>query len=335
MAYLIPVLYCIGVIGYFLIPNQNIQLTNFIIYLSSLSTIIMILVHVFTTSQQLDAMNSQLEEMKYSRDVQSQPFILFENLNVRIQAPKYFFNPAQRRDISIYSQFYFSANIKNIGNSHGISIEVYPKIVTEEGEIIKEGTLGGSFECISNEKIDIRNLLMVVSDMKHIILEKIVNREPLFYDISIFYKNLLGMTFLQQSKYVFRPNIDDMDDIKTYMTTTLTSHVEYKDELEEYLNLYDKDRYEDAGEIHNNINEKIISNYKTPYIDFRVALMSGSLSVSPITKSNYDSLLEQKNNVKKEMLAPFPEVPWFLRTEMDDIQKERYPDLFDKEDPQT
>lgn len=70
----IPIIFTIGIIAFFnLFPKETLTLGNFISYTSSLATIIMVLVVIFTT-------NLQLKEMKSMRVLQNQHFPLISTL---------------------------------------------------------------------------------------------------------------------------------------------------------------------------------------------------------------------------------------------------------------
>ncbi|MFC1507583.1 hypothetical protein ACFLQ6_11050, partial [Thermoproteota archaeon] len=94
MIYSIPSIFILGIIAFFvLIPSGSITVNIFISYVASLSTVIMVLVYIFTTSRQLGVMRHQLDEIQYSRNVQVQPLIDIKDVTINLEAPRYYASP--------------------------------------------------------------------------------------------------------------------------------------------------------------------------------------------------------------------------------------------------
>lgn len=112
----IPIIFVAGMVSFFvLLPPELITLVNFVAYVSSLSTIVMVLVYVFTTSLQLRAMQSQLNEMQYSRDAQVQPLLYFDKLKMSVKAPRFCLDPETKK-AGFVDRVDFDFSVSNIGN---------------------------------------------------------------------------------------------------------------------------------------------------------------------------------------------------------------------------
>lgn len=48
-------------------------------------------------------------------------------------------------------------------------------------------------------------------------------------------------------------------------------------------------------------------------IELRTIVKSGSFSVKPVSQSEYERLIAEKEEMQKTVLTPWKEVPWFLK----------------------
>ena len=140
LTFSIPVLFVLGLLAFFvLVPAELQELTSLIGYMSSLSTVIMVLVYLLTTSQQLDAMNKQLNEMRYSRNVQYQPLLSLEDIIPDMQAPQYYTRPEVAfLRMEFKCRLFLRSKVINIGNGPAISILFAPKIISKNEEVMIE-----------------------------------------------------------------------------------------------------------------------------------------------------------------------------------------------------
>ena len=322
----IPVLFVVGMIVFFMFQTQFTVLNNFIGYMSSLSTIIMVLVYAFTTSRQLDAMRNQLDamrnqldEMRFTRNVQSQPVLAFEEAKIQFKLPRFLFKPPTREHIKLFCQMIFTSNVLNIGNSPAIAIDFIPKILSENREKLAEESLGERIECISLTENGSRKILFVVDDSEHKVVETLVNEGVVFLRLTIIYKNILGMPFKQETEFVMAlRSQDELKKMKLCLKTLISSEIDFAEKVLIYQSLMEKEKFKKAAEILNALNaelEKIFD--EEDEIEFHLGLMSGSFSVGPISESEYKRLVAEKEEMQKKSIAPWKELPWFLRVDIE------------------
>ena len=126
-----------GVLSY--IISINI-LNDFLNYMSGLATIIIALLtgmYVLTTTRQLDVMGKQLNEMEFSRNLQTQPLPIIENIECYTESPRVFHQGG--RKIVVSNRIHLKGNIENIGIGSAVSIDVIPELICKypNGTIIK------------------------------------------------------------------------------------------------------------------------------------------------------------------------------------------------------
>ena len=129
----IPVIFAVGVIAFFLgLPPELLTITNFIAYASSLSTVIMVLVYLFTNSQQLRIMETQLKEMEMSRNSQIQPLPYLEKPKAEMQVSRYYIGPSTKfKRMRLCCRFFFEFSVNNIGNGPAVAVDFIPKLYPE------------------------------------------------------------------------------------------------------------------------------------------------------------------------------------------------------------
>lgn len=280
-------------IGVYLFYNWNsFALVSFLQYSASLSTVVMVVIVLFTFSSQFDAMNNQLIEMQYTRNVQSQPLFNFNNLKCQLFTPHFYFNPADRKEIRMYNNLVFAAKIENIGNSPAIAIDIFPDFFSVKDQPLKAQGLGESFECISNEEKDSRKVLISVNDLYSELITSLLNR-VIFLELNVVYKNILGMTFLQKARYVMGPRSEKQgENVKLFNKSILSHQIDYSGDINSYHFQYEQKDYEKAGDILEKLNEKVDSVFEDAFIDFNLELMSGSFKVSPLQESEYQKIVK-------------------------------------------
>lgn len=319
LAYSIPLLFSIGIVAFFIFQKDFITLNAFIMYLSSLSTVIMVLIYLFTTSQQLNAMQNQLFEMQYTRNVQSQPLLNFSNYKIQLSLPKFRFKPAKREDISFLCQIIFTANVENIGNSPATSIDIIPSILSESKEKLAEESLGGKINVVSLKENDSKNILCVIDDSEHKIIEHLVEHRVVFLQISTLYKNVLGMTFRQNVEFIMPIYLEDVyEKLVLCLKTTKTLEIDFTERIEEYKTFMKRENYEDASKKLDEMNVELEKRFGSQE-EFEIPplILSGSFSVNPITELEYSKIISEKEERARANVAPWTKVPWFLQVERD------------------
>ena len=83
----IPLIFTIGILVFFkILPQEIVTISNFISYTSSLATLLMVLIVIFTTQQQLN-------EMKNTRILQTQPLpFITPSKESHLERPTFFYD---------------------------------------------------------------------------------------------------------------------------------------------------------------------------------------------------------------------------------------------------
>lgn len=316
LRYSIPVLFIAGIIAFFVFNAQITELSLFISYLSSLSTVIMVLIYLHTNSEQLSSMTKQLNEMQFTRNVQSQPLIDFEELKVRYILPRFRFNPAAPENISLCCQIIFTAKVKNIGNSPATSIDIIPRLISENRDVLSENSIGAKINVISL-KDDNKDVIFGLYDTEHKVIEYLVERHVFFSTIHIIYKNVLGMPFKQKMEYVLPVrSIEEHERLIACLKTIKTSEIDFSERKEKYASLVKRESMEEAKSILDELNAELEDVLgEEDEMEIEPGLLSGSFSVEPIQNTEYIQLINEQNERARKEVAPWPEVPWFLQVE--------------------
>ena len=204
---LIPVIFIGGISLFFLLlPSEAISITNFVAYAASWSTVVMVLIYVFTNSRQLKIMQRQISEMNLTRNVQFQPLVYPKEPKVECETPQYFGDPATEfKKMEFCCRIYVTFKVANLGNGPAVELDFLPKIITktwdrtgskpkEQIKELKVEGLGPRIECISLGEGDSKDVNFLLFDSKAEFFEALLNSGTyIFFDV--IFKNVLGMTF--------------------------------------------------------------------------------------------------------------------------------------------
>jgi len=303
LLYSIPLIIIVGLyLFYYFTPLEMHTFPTIIGYISSLSSVIMVLVYLLTNSRQLEIMNKQLDEMQSSRNLQYQPLIILDDCEVQLQAPRYYSGPkTEFKKMELITRLFFRGSVANIGNSPAISIVFIPKIsrITENEVLIK--SIGRRVECLSLKEDVSEVISFPFLDYDNVIIEYLLERTHFTMESSILYKNALGQPFKQNIAYnigLWEPGPDKLEQIekgrefvKSSIKIIKTIEIDYGDKIEDYETLTKINKREEASEIIKELNEKIISKIGGDEINMFIDIVTGSFKVLAITESEYQNEL--------------------------------------------
>ena len=320
MALSIPIIFAIGIIAFFaLLPAESITLSNFIAYVASLSTAIMVLVYLSTTSRQLNAMYNQLREMQFSRNLQTQPLPFLTTLKAKIERPHLWVDPKDRfLKPAIACRIILEGKIENLGNGPAVAIDFIPRILCAEydkqfsdselpcvlyqkkpKEIKTIETTVQRVACLSLKEGDSKDVKWMFADSDNMLLNSIVTPKPTseFLETTVLYKNVLGASFRAEFVYGIDYSDKSIDKMKSCAKVIETVRIDFGTDLVKYENLASKKEYEEMKKISEKISKGIEENFKFEDVPLELNLISGVFSVSPITEEEYRkeiSKLEQR-----------------------------------------
>jgi hypothetical protein len=304
----IPIIFAAGIISFFvLLPPELITLVNFIAYASSLSTIIMVLVYVFTTSLQLRAMQSQLNEMQYSRDVQVQPLLYFDKLKMSVEAPRFYLSPeTEFKKVEFMCRVHFDFSVSNIGNGPAVAVDFVPnlaRIIPRDNRIttLVKYVYNARIECISLKKEDSQNISLMFLDDEHKFIDSVLGGEVVLHLIIVF-KNVLGMPFKEEVAFhvlVYEPKLKEK--LKSCIKIVRTYRIDFAKDISEFEKLAELGRDEEARKKLEPMKVKLKAQLGgLEKVEIPTDIRSGSFSISPISQSEYDRMISEK---KKTMLS--------------------------------
>lgn len=313
MAAIIPIVFAVGIIAFFgLLPPELITLSNFISYVASLSTIILVLVYILTTSRQLSTMRSQLTEMQYSRNVQVQPLMSLEKAKTNFELPRYYTSPlTEFKKMDLLCRIHFSTIVSNIGNGPAVAVDFIPKLVTAKrglhgaiGTTLVE-TFGRRVECISLKEGDSKKINFMFIDEKHKVAENLLSAYLIALELVMVYKNAIGMAFKQQMAFwINLPSEKELETLKLCLKSIRTADIDFKEQIKEFETLKEHGRDKEATRILRKVNAELKKRLKGQHeIDLSTGIATGSFSVGPISQSEYERILAEKEETIKKILG--------------------------------
>jgi hypothetical protein len=308
MAAIIPIIFAVGIGAFFgLFPPGSINLSNFIGYMASLSTVIMVLVYIFTTSRQLSAMRGQLTEMQYSRNVQVQPLLFLEKAKSNFELPRYYIGPKTKfKKMELLCRIHFINIVSNIGNGPAVAVDFIPKLrlglrgAMDTATTLIE-TFGERIECISLKEGDSVEPHFMFQDEKHQVAEALLRHYQVVLNLVVVYKNALGMAFKQQIAFWINiPPTKELETLELCLKSIRTADIDFAEQVKKFESLMNYERDANAMIILNDVNAELKKRLgdKTE-IDLSTEVVSGSFSVSPISQLEYEKILAEQEQIIK------------------------------------
>jgi hypothetical protein len=299
--YSIPLLFVVGIIGFFILIPYNNYIFDFVVYMSSLSTVIMVLVYLFSTSQQLDTMRLQLDEMKFTRKSQHQPLLSFSKCNYDLDLPKFYVGPDSKFKImQLITRLFFRTSVMNIGNGPSISITFIPKLLSINKNVLVE-SIGDTIECLSLKEGDSEQMSFLFLDYENILLNELLINHSIIMDVTIVYKNSLGLSFKQKMQFMIMVNSkDEMELIKSGVKLIKTADIDYTKRIKQFNVYKEKDKDKEAEIIFDEINKELDTYYSVKSIKNNSTILPGSFTIITITDEEYNQeYLKYQKSIEK------------------------------------
>jgi len=318
MVLAIPTIFAVGIALFFvLLPLESISITNFVAYASGWSTVVMVLVYVFTTSRQLGIMQQQLKEMYYSRRVQVQPLIYPDKPKVTPESPHYYLGPETVfKKMRFMCRVFVDFKVNNLGNGPAVEIDFMPKLVSKiwdptlirpRGKVTElvDG-LGQRMECISLREGDNKEIGFIFFDEELKFVNSLLDNFFAYVSCEIVFKNVLGMVF--RETFDFRVALKDPakeeEKLSMYLKTAKTAEIDFGKKIREFEALIEKGRENEAGDIFHGVNEEIKARFKG-YEQLVLAsdILPGSFSISTISQNDYEKMIVQRDARRRIILG--------------------------------
>lgn len=315
----IPIVFAAGTIAFFLlIPMELITLGNFIAYMASLSTVVMVLVYLLTTSQQLNAMQSQLTEMQLTRNLQTQPLPYPRITKSEIIAPNFWGFPQDEfGKMHLVYTLMFVGSIENLGNSPAVSVDIFPRVVcietrgAKQSDIVclqdltptKEEMLERDWqriECLPLRDLGAKEISCAFPD-DHALVESFLSQRisQQQLQLTILYKNILGAGFRTDLAYAIDYPETESEKLKLLLKAMESAKIDFAEDLVQYETCRASGRTEKAEELSSKLRKDFPAKYKLENIHLELELIPGSFSVKPITEKEYAEELAKEIETHK------------------------------------
>jgi hypothetical protein len=302
--------------------------------LSSFFIAILTVLYVLVTSNQLDLMAKQLDEMKKGRELQNQPFPWVNQIEMKLEKPRFYMFPQNGKCRAI-SRYWLTIDVKNIGSSpavciHALSILeipseketiVYKSITSSiaaleeksnsplyendiEGKLkqnlSKEDTLRIHFSCADNGIFR----FIFIQDYTGMLLKSVII--PAFYKqpkliIRILYKNVLGGCFeLHNEHGLDIRSLTTVQTFENWSSQIILSDTNFHDELQEIDSKKNfEERHKLFDQMQGQFQKQIVGN---DFEELDVVPADGRFSIKPVSEEEYNKALKDISGILEEIV---------------------------------
>ena len=295
MAISIPIIFTIGVIAFFkILSPESITLANFISYVSSLSTILMVLVVIFTTSLQLSAMKQQLKEMESARILQTQPLPFIKPLEKSHLEALNILRDVPKSETHLARRMFFYLEVENVGNGTAVAIDVAPKLTytDEKGELVTEEDVWERIDSLKpNEKKEKDFMFREDRTWAHVRNFLSEDTQLSTIELTVFYKNIIGACFKEKLSFEVWFYEEDREKLKSCLKLFESAKIDYAEQIREINVLAERDAAA-ASRMIRNLDEELSKSEGREEIQFCAHPVVGSFHVTPISEEEYRKQLE-------------------------------------------
>jgi len=293
----IPIIFTIAIVAFFSIFLPKDQtLGNFISYLSSLATILMVLVVVVTTSL-------QLKEMQSSKLLQTQPFPAVKPLpKTNVEKLRLFYGVPESKTFLMRRVFFFF-EVENIGNAPIVAVDIIPQLTytNADGSLETDSRMWVRIDSLKpNEKLESGTMFNEPNVVEPMLRSFITSkfqcgeiRSSSSIELIILYKNILGASFKQRILFDVFPYREDIARIKSCIRLLETIKIDYSEELGKIESQYKHDR-EKAVKMLDSFNDLISKQKGCEEFHFGVRSRYGEFSIRPISEKEYQKYMRSR-----------------------------------------
>jgi hypothetical protein len=234
-------------------------------------------------------MSSQLKEMEKNRELQEQPFPWPVNVKGFSESPRFFYSP---EGFDALSRSHFEFELKNIGSSPAVSIDVCGFLITNpEKDGKKQRATSVRIDVLEDKVVypneeNEKDSFMFTGQDNGLFLNNLIERKvtnlPCF-ELKIFYRNVLGACFFLTRTYRIYPENDQFEKVKIWLEKLGGFKARYKEEIEKLSNskAMDDDLFE-------KLKEKCSEGLTEEEIMFRLWPIPKTCQVSCISLEEYE-----------------------------------------------
>ncbi len=235
---------------YLMKSEQTLKPTDYVSCLASVSIVFLTAAYVFVTSRQLETMNSQLLEMKTSREHTSQPIPFITPSKLCFERPRLFFTPPEN-NFAGHSRLHINCDAINPGNAPALSVNICACVMLQQKDENSCGAFKSTVEYLdilpfSEKPIEDKKIsFMFPDDTKAELIDAIRTCRPdkaPILRICVVYKNMLGACFSCRQAFQLFYDTTEQDRVLENWQSQITAFgCSLKKEITQLKKIRDKD----------------------------------------------------------------------------------------------
>lgn len=282
------------VLIYYFTPTT--ALNGFITFLSGASTAGILILTAFYVIYT----NRQLREIQKQRQLNIQPLPNISISDGIVLSPRLTTDPTKGGKIGVVVDFFFKANIKNIGNGAAVLVDVFARFTGEDVKQDKDRLIADRF--ITIEEKEIATIDIHVRDDNYFVINSLnkgfdgpCGRDRIFdamLKINVLYKNILGAGFLYTLHNALFISEQDKKKLSDWIGRINSFDKEFNSMEEKYSAIYKRDRKE-AHQYFEELKEAFYGKASIGAIDIAISPLTQSFRIEQIDEKSFSSLSDK------------------------------------------
>ena len=291
LAVLLVLLCTFGFCIYYSSVNPMFSFLNTISTISSFFVAVLTVIYVYTSSNQMDLMRRQLDEMRIERLHREEPILDLESTRFIVERPNFYYSPPED-EFSFLSRYHFSGTIRNISSFPALFVDVSARlIITHQNEELILSATSRRINVIPSSDSSDEFSIMFTGDNEAYVLSKI--RSSSYNDlpnleVNILYKSASGGCYKLKYRYAidYQGNSDEEEIVKNWHTAIAAAPVEEKETLQVLQNkTADRPNYYLIKKVRENLKRRLIGGDE---LAFQLVERPQKFSFKTITDTEYE-----------------------------------------------
>jgi hypothetical protein len=276
--------------------------TSFLGEFSTFLIALLTVAYVLTTNNQLRVMTSQLEEMKKSRELLSQPLPGITIEKIYLEVPRYFYSPPED-EYSCATRLFVNFKINNYSEFPATNVIISAALAipeSEGSEIINTASAQTNIISANSTYPDTdkgRDHFMFNPEKNDSLVKSLrqteLGRDPIL-TFRIIYKNVLGASFAVYFYYeLFVKDEKDEEVLKGWHSKIVSFPVEYKTQIFK-LRSAKKNNSPEWDALRKTLREEVNSKFTDEELIIQYSQLPNSFRVVPIDKEEYEQIASKQ-----------------------------------------
>ena len=288
---LLVLLCTFGFCIYYSIINPTFSFLNTISATSSFFVAVLTVIYVYTSSNQMDLMRRQLDEMRTERLHREEPILDLEFTRFIVERPNFYYTPPDD-EFSFISRYHFSGTIRNISSFPALFVDVSARlIITHQNEEFILPTASSMINVIPSNASSDEFSIMFSGDNEAYVLSRL--RSSSYNDlpnleVNILYKSASGGCYKLTYRYAidYQGNSDEEEIVKNWHTAIAAAPVEEKEILQVLQNkTTDRPNYYLIKRVREDLKRRLIGGEE---LAFQLVQQPQKFSFKTITDTEYE-----------------------------------------------